>query len=245
MSEIEKIRDFISRHESRIADLEKSILRARDTFSSESRKVAEVAARVNAELEDWDRKMRSRDDDISRLEEKRQGLKSEISQFEQKSKEVEKKRSSAVSETVSTQKEIARAQNTLDQYKTKIETLNVELEKLSKETTDLRDNLEKMKQSNEKEFEDLEKQRNEFQQKTKELSEKQPITHFLLNEAESEPPEVMIVAQLIKENGQILIDDLKKATKINSATAARTIELLEQKGIVSKVDKDNIRLLKK
>jgi chromosome segregation ATPase len=245
MSETGKIRELISKNESKMTDLDNSIHKARDTFTNESHRVLEVAGRVNAELDEWDKKMATHDENISRLEEKRQGLRSEVSQLEQKTKETEKKFSSASSETKSTQKEIEKAQNTLQQYKTKTEALKAELERIDKEADEIRRNIETMKLTNEKEFEDLERGKSEFQQRIKELSEKEQITHLLLTEAETEPPEVTIVAKLIKEDGQISIDDLKKTTKINSATAAKTIEGLEQKGIVSKVDKDTIRLLKK
>jgi predicted HTH transcriptional regulator len=105
--------------------------------------------------------------------------------------------------------------------------------------------MENMKTSNDKEFEDLENAKDEFKEKMKNLSEKHPITDFLLSEAEPEPPEVLIVAELIKENGQMSMDDFRKETKINSSVVAKTIDSLQQKGIVSKMDKDTIRLVKR
>jgi chromosome segregation ATPase len=245
MSEIAKIRELISKNESKMTDLENAIHKARDTFTNESGRVIEVATRVSVELDEWNKKMSTYDGRISELEEKRQEMKSEVSKLEQKTKETEKRYSSASSETKSTQKEIEKAQNNLQQYKTKTDALKAELERINKETDELRRNIESMKLTGDKEFEDLENGKKEFEQKTKDLSEKEPIAHLLLTEAEAEPPEVTIVAKLIKENGQISIDDLKKTTKINSAVAAKTIEALEQKGIVSKVDKDTVRLLKK
>jgi chromosome segregation ATPase len=245
MSEISKIRELIGKNESKMSDLENAIQKARDVFTNESRKVIEIATRVSVELGEWDRKMDTHDENISELDDKKQGLKSEVSKLEQKTKETEKQYSSASSDIKSTQKEIEKTQNQLQQYKTKEETLKSELERLTSETDELRRNTENMKLSNDKEFEDLEKGKNGFLQKIKELSEKQPVTHLLLTESEVEPPEVTIVAKLIMEDGQTSVDDLKKTTKINSSLIAKTIDELEHKGIISKVDKNTIRLLKK
>jgi chromosome segregation protein len=245
MSDISKIRELINKNESKMNDLDNAIRKARDTFSSESRKVIDMAARVNIELDDWNKKMGTHEERISELEEKRQSLKSEVGKQEQKTKETEKQYSSASSETKSTQKEIERIQNTLEQHDAKKDTLKTEIERLDRDADENRKNMESMKLANQKEFDDLENGKKEFQEKIKDLAEKEPITHLLLTESESEAPEVTIVAKLVQEDGQISINDLKKTTKINSSAIPKTIEALEQKGIVSKVDKDTIRLLKK
>ncbi|WXG44070.1 MAG: MarR family transcriptional regulator [Promethearchaeati archaeon SRVP18_Atabeyarchaeia-1] len=245
MSEIDKIRELINKSEARITELENSIQKARDTFSSESRKVVEAAVRVSAEQGEFNKKMGVHDENIERLEERRQELKTEVNQLEQKTKETEKRYSSASSDIKNNQKEIDKMQSTLQQYQTKADALKAQLVELEKESNSVHGNLDTLNLSNEKEFETLENARSEFQRKTKELSEKEPITHFLLSETKSEPPEVTIVSKLIGENGQISIDDLKKTTKINSASVTKAIESLEQKGIVSRTDKDTIRLLKK
>jgi chromosome segregation ATPase len=245
MSEISKLKDLINKNESRITDLRKSIQNALDTFSSETNKVLEAAGSVTADLDEWDKKMTGIDSTISSLEEKRKDLRSEVNELEQKHKEIDKKTSSATSESTSAQKDIIKAQDNLREYKDKIEKLKAELEELNKETSDLNISVDSLKESNEKEFGDLGKGHEGNKQKLAELIERSPIKEFLLTHAESEPPEVTIVAELIKEDGEISIDDLRKKTKINSNTAVKAIESLEQKGVVLRADKDHIRLLKK
>ena len=245
MSEISKIRELINKNESKMNDLESAMRKARDTFSSESRRVIDIAARVSGELDAWDKKMDTHEERISELEDKREELRSEVSKREQKTKETEKQYSSASSEIKNTQKEIDKTQNTLEQYDAKKDTMKTEAERLERDIAENRRNLESLKLANDKEFEDLENAKKEFQEKLKALAEKEPIAHLLLTESEQEPPEVTIVAKLLREDGQVSINDLKKTTKINSSVIGSTIDGLEQKGIVSKVDKDTIRLLKK
>jgi chromosome segregation protein len=245
MSEISKLRDLISKNESRITDLRKSIQSALDTFSSETNKVLEAAGSVTAELDEWDKKMADYDSTISSLEERRKDLRSEVSELEQKHKEIGKKTSSATSESTSAQKDIIKAQDNLRQYKDKIEKLKAELEELNKETSDLNSNVDSLKESNENEFKNLGKGHEGAKQKLAELIERSPIKEFLLTHGESEPPEVTIVSELIRNEGEISVDDLRKKTKINSNTSAKAIESLEKKGILVRADKEHIRLLKK
>jgi chromosome segregation ATPase len=245
MSDINKLKDLIKKNESRITDLRKTIQNALDTFSSETNRVIEAAGSVTADLDEWDKKIAGYDATISELEEKRKDLRSEVSGVEQKHREIEKKTSSASSEMVSTQKDIIKAQDNLRQYKDKIEKLKRDLEEANKETSDLRNSVESLKGANEKEFNDLEKGHEGAKQKLSELIEKNPVKEFLLTQTDAEPPEVTIVAKLFKENGEISIDDLRKTTKINSSTASKAIESLEQKGIVLRPDKEHVRLLKK
>jgi chromosome segregation ATPase len=245
MSEISKLKELIKKNEERITDLRKSIQNALDTFSSETNSVLEAAGSVTVELDEWDKKMADYDSTISALEEKRKDLRSEVSKLEQKQKEIEKKTASATSESTSAQKDIIKAQDTLRQYKDRIEKLKAELEELNKETSDLNTSVDSLKESNEKEFGDLEKGHEGNKQKLGELIERSPVKEFLLTHAESEPPEVTIVTELIKNDNEISIDDLRKKTKINSNAATKAIETLEQKGVVLRADKDHIRLLKK
>jgi chromosome segregation ATPase len=245
MSEIDKLKDLINKNESRITGLRKTIQNALDTFSSETSKVIEAAASVTAELNEWDKKTAGYDRTISELEEKRKDLRSEVTGVREKHREIDKRTSTASSEITSTQKEIIKAQDNLRQYKDKIEKLKTELEKANKEASDLNNSFDSLKQANEKEFEDLEKGSEGAKQKLSDLVKRNPIKEFLLTQTDTEPPEVTIVAKLFKQNGEISIDDLRKTTKINSNAAAKAIESLEQKGIVSRPDKDHVRLMKK
>jgi len=244
MSEIDKLNDLIKKNETRITELRKTIENALDTFSSETIKVIAAASGVIAKLEEWDEKLATHDAAISQLEEKRKNLRSDFDDVQQKQREITKKTSSASSEMVGTQKDIIKAQDNLKQNKQKIEKLKVDLEKTNKEASDLSNNVDSMKQTNDKEFEDLEKRRDEANQKLSDLVKKNPTKDYILTQME-EPPEVTIVAKLFKDNGQTSIEDLKKTTKINSSAAAKAIEMLEQKGIVSRPDKDHVKLIKK
>jgi len=245
MPEIDKLNDLIKKNETRITELRKTIQNALDTFSSETSKVIAAASSVTAELDQWDEKIAGYDGTISELEEKRKNLRSEFTDVQQKHKEIDKKVSSASSEITSTQKEIIKTQDNLKQHKDKIEKLKIDLEKANKEASDLNNSTDSMKRANDREFDDLEKGREDAKQKLSDLAKRNPIKDYLLMQMETEPPEVTIVAKLFKENGEISIEDLKRTTKINSNAAAKAIESLEQKGIVSRPDKDTVRLLKK
>jgi chromosome segregation ATPase len=245
MSEIDKLNDLIKRNEIRITDLRKTIQNALDTFSSETSKVIAAASGVTAELEEFDKKLGGYDQTISELEEKRKNIRSEYSDVQQKHKDIAKKTASATSEITSTQKEIIKAQDSLKQNKDRIEKLKIDLEKTNKEASDFNNSIDSTKQTNEKEYEDLEKGREEAKQKLSDLIKRNPTKDYLLTQMETEPPEVTIVAKLFQGNGEISIDDLKRTTKINSGAASKAIESLEQKGIVSRPDKDHLKLLKK
>jgi chromosome segregation ATPase len=244
MSEIDKLNDLIKRNEIRITELRKTVQNALDTFSSETSKIMAVASGVTAELEEFDKKLDGYDATISELEEKRKNIRSEYNDVQEKHKEITKKTSSASSDITSNQKEIIKAQDNLKQNKDKIEKLKIDLEKANKEASDLNNNIDSMKQTNEKEYEDLEKEREEAKQKLSDLIKRNPTKDYLLTQMRTEPPEVTIVAKLFRENGEISIDDLRKTTKINSSAAAKAIESLEQKGIVSRPDKDHLKLMK-
>jgi chromosome segregation ATPase len=245
MSEIDKLNELMRKNETRITDLRKTIQNALDTFSSETSKIAQAAGSVTAELEQWEKKIAVHDATISELEEKRKNLRSEFSDVQQKHRELDKKTSSATSEITSTQKEIIKAQDNLRQYKEKIEKLKADLEKTNKEASDLNNNVDSLKQANAKEFDDLEKGHEEAKQKLSDLIKRNPIKEYILTQTGTEPPEVTIVAKLFQRDGEISIDDLRKTTKINSNSTAKAIESLEQKGIVSRPDKDHVRLIKK
>nr|MDO8135038.1 hypothetical protein [Candidatus Njordarchaeum guaymaensis] len=244
MSEVGRLKDLIQKNESRVSELGKTFEAMLGSFSEESKRTLEEVDKINAQLEEADKRIAGHDDSILKLEEKKENLRSGISSLEQNNREADKKVSALNSELNSTTKELMKNQDILKQYLTRIETARNELEKTEKTIADLQQETDTTREANEKEFQDRREGFENAQRKIKELAEREPIADFLLTEAAAEPPEIAIVARLIKENGLASIDDLKKSTKIPPAQAIKTINSLELKGIVEKTGSNQIKLVK-
>jgi chromosome segregation ATPase len=244
LSEIDRLKDIIEKNQSRIAELGKTVEAVLNSYSQESNAFIESMDKLNAQLEEADKRIADHDDGIRKLEEKKQILRTDISLLEQKLRESEKKISAITSETGSTSKDLIRTEDTIKQYKSKIEVTKSELGKLEKAVSELQQTSEATRTSNDKEFTERRSGFEGAQQKIKELTEKEPVAEFLLTEASSEPPEIAIVARLIQEGGAASTEDLKKSTRVPPALALRTINSLEQKGIVERAGSDQIKLAK-
>jgi chromosome segregation ATPase len=244
LSETDRLRDVIEKNQSRISELGKTIEAVINSYSEESKAFIESMDKLNAQLEEVDKRIAEHEDDILKLEEKKQILRTDGSLLEQKIRESEKRISALTSETGSTSKDMIKTEDSIKQYKSKIEVTKAELGKLEKNVAELQQSIETMRMSNEKEFTERRAGFEGAQKKIKELAEKEPIAEFLLAEASSDPPEIAIVAKLIKENGTASLEDLKKSTRVPPALALRTINALEQKGLVERVGTDQIKLAK-
>nr|MDO8098817.1 hypothetical protein [Candidatus Njordarchaeota archaeon] len=244
MSEVERLKDLIQKNESRVVELGKTIEAVLASFSEESKRTLEEVDKVNTQLEEVDKRTAEHDDNILKLGEKKEGLRSETTSLEQKNREADKKISALNSELNSGSKELMKNQDTLKQYLTRIETAKKELENVEKAIANLQQEIDTTREVNEREFQERREGFENAQRKIKELAEREPIADFLLTEAASEPPEIAIVAKLIKENGLASIDDLKKSTKVPPTLALKTINSLEQKGIVERTGSNQIKLTK-
>jgi chromosome segregation ATPase len=191
-----------------------------------------------------ERKAAEHDDNIAKLEEKKEGLRSETVSLEQKNRDADRKVSTLNSDVNSASKELMRNQDLFKQLQVKTDTAKKELEKTEKAIADLQQEIDTTRTSNEKEFQDRRTRLEDAQRKIRELAEKEPVADFLLTEATSEPPEISIVAKLIKENGFAPIDDLKRSTKVPPALAVKTVNSLEQKGILEKTSSNEVKLVK-
>jgi chromosome segregation ATPase len=241
---MDRLKEIIEKNQSRIAELGKTIETVLNSYSEESNAFIESMGKLNDQLEEADKRIAEHDDDIMKLEEKKQTLKTEVSSLEQKARESDKKISALNSESASTAKDLARAEETAKQYGSRIVGTKAELAKLEKTVTEAEQASETTRISNEKEFAERRAGLAEAQKKIKELEEREAVAEFLLTEASSEPPEIAIVAKLIQEDGASSTEDLKKSTKVPPALALRTINALEQKGIVERVGSEQIRLAK-
>jgi chromosome segregation ATPase len=244
MSETERLKEIIQQNESRIAELTKSIEAVVNSFSEESKTILETVDKVDAQLQGADQRIVAHEEKIAKLEEKKQNLRSDIASLEQQVKDLDRKISSLTSETGSTSKELVKTEESLKQYTAKIGTARADTEKLDKTINEIQDSIERTRASNEKEFQERRAGFEEAQRKIKELVDREPVIDFLLTEASSEPPEIAIVARLIKGNGTASLDELKRITKVPPAIAMRTINSLEQKGIVAREASDQIKLVK-
>jgi len=244
MSEVERLKDLIQKNESRVVELSKTIEAVLGSFSEESKRTLEEVLKVNAQLEEADKRIAEYDDSILKLEEKKEGLRSESSSLEQKIREADKKIAVLNSELNSASKELTKNQDILKQYLTRIETAKKELENTEKAIANLQQETDTAREANEREFQERREGFENAQRKIKELAQSEPIADFLLTEAASEPPEIAIVAKLIMENGLASIDDLKKSTKVPPALAVKTVNSLEQKGIVERTGSNQIKLAK-
>jgi chromosome segregation ATPase len=244
MSEVDRLKDIIQENESRVRELSKTIESVLNSYSEESKTFLEQLDKFNAQMEEADRRIAEHEDNIGKLEEKKQNLRSDASTLEQKLRECEKKISALTSETSSTSKELIKTEDTLKQHKSKIEGTKTELAKLEKTVSELQQTTETTRTSNEKEFTERRTGFEGAQQKIRELAEREPLAEFLLNEASSEPPEIAIVAKLVREDGTASIEDIKKATRVPPAIALRTVNMLEQKGIVERLGEDQVKLAK-
>jgi chromosome segregation ATPase len=191
-----------------------------------------------------DNRIAEHEKDITKLEERKQALKTDVSSLEQRLREYDKKISALNSETASTTKDLVKTEETAKRYRSRIDATKTELEKLEKMVTELEQTSEATRTSNDKEFAERRAGFAEAQKKIKELEEREPVAEFLLTEASSEPPEVAIIARLIQEDGTASTEDLKKSTRVPPAIALRTINALEQKGILERVSSDQIKLVK-
>jgi chromosome segregation ATPase len=244
LSEMDRLKEIIEKNQSRIAELGKTIETVLNSYSEESKAFIESMHKLDAQLEEEDKRIAEHEDDITKLEEKKQVLKSDVSSLEQKARESDKKISAINSETASTAKELTRAEETAKQLKSRIEGTKADLTRLEKTVTDLEQASEKTRALSDKEFAERRTGLAEAQKKIKDLEEREAVAEFLLTEASSEPPEVAIVARLIQENGTASTEDLKKSTKVPPALALRTINALEQRGIVERVGSEQIKLVK-
>jgi chromosome segregation ATPase len=244
MSETERLKEIVQQNESRIAELTKSMEAVVNSFSEESKIVLETVNKVDAQLQEADKRIVAYEDNIAKLEEKKQNLRSDTISLEQQVKDLDRKISSLTSETSSTSKELLRIEESLKQYTAKIGTARTDTEKLDKTINEIQDSIEKSRASNEKEFQERRAGFEEAQRRIRELVDREPVIDFLLTEASSEPPEIAIVARLIKGNGTASLDELKRITKVPPAIAMRTINALEQKGIVTKEGSEQIKLVK-
>jgi chromosome segregation ATPase len=244
MSEIERLKEIIRENDSRIGELIKSVDVVANSFSEESKTILEVVDKVEAQLHEADQRIAAHDEKIATLDERKQSLRSELVTLEQQVKDLDRKTTALTSETGSTSKELLRTEDTLKQYTAKIGTAKTDSEKLDRTLSEIQDSIEKTRSSNEKEFQERRAGFEDAQRKIKELVDREPVIDFLLTEASSEPPEIAIVAGLIKGNGIASLDDLKRITKVPPAITVRTINALEQKGVVAKEGTDKIRLVK-
>jgi chromosome segregation ATPase len=244
MSETERMKDLIQKNESRGVELIKTIEAVIGSFSEEIKKSVEELDKVNATLEEVEKRITEHEDNIMKLEEKKEGLRSETGSLEQQNREADKKISALNSELVSSSKELMKNQDILKRYLARNETESKELDNTQKAMTALQQEMDTTREANEREFQERRTGYEDAQRKIKELVEKEPLANFLLTEGSQEPPEIAIVAKLIKENGLALIDDLKKVTKVPPALALKTINSLEQKGILEKTDSNQVKLLK-
>lgn len=244
MSETERLKEIIKENDSRIAQVMKSMEAIADSFSEESKTILDTVDKVNVQLQEADERIATHESKIATLEDKKQSLRSELVSLEQQVKDLDRKASSLTTDTGSTSKELLKTEDTLKQYQAKIGTQNTESEKLDRSITEIQDNIEKTRSSNEKEFQEKRAGFEEAQRRIKELVDREPVVDFLLTEASSEPPEIAIVAGLIRGNGTASLDELKRITNVPPAITIRTINALEQKGVVSKEGADKIRLVK-
>ena len=244
MSETERLKEIIKENDSRTGELLKSIEAAVNSFSEESKTIIENIDKVEGQLQEADQRIAAHDEKIAGLEEKKQNLRSELVSLEQQIRDLDRKTSSLTSETGSTTKDLMKTDENLKQYIAKIGTGKTDSDKLDRSLGEIQDSIEKTRSSNEKEFQERRTGFEDAQRKIKELVDREPVVDFLLTETSSEPPEIAIVAGLIKGNGTASLDDLKKITKVPPAITVRTINALEQKGVVAKEGTDKIRLVK-
>lgn len=244
MSEMDRLKEVVEKNRSRIAELGKTIETVINSYAEESDAFMESMEKLNAQLEEADKRIGEHGNDITRLEQKKQALRSDVSSLEQRVREWDKKISALNSETASNAKDLAKAEETAKQYKSRIEVTRDEFGKLEKSVSELEKTSEANRISNEKEFAERRAGFAQAQKKIQDMAEREAVAEFLLSEASSEPPEVAIVARLIQEGGTASTEDLKRSTKVPPALALRTINALEQKGIVERAGSEQIKLAK-
>jgi chromosome segregation ATPase len=244
MSETERLKENIRENDSRTSELIKSIEAVVNSFSEESKAILGNVDKVEVQLEEADQRIAAHEQKISALEEKKQTLRSELVTLEQQVKDLDRKISSITTETGSTTKELIRTEESLKQYTSKIGAAKTEMDKLDGSLAESQESIDKTRSSNEREFQERRAGFEDAQRRIKNLVEREPVIDFLLTEASSEPPEIAIVAGLIRGNGAASLDDLKRITKVPPAITVRTVNALEQKGVVAKEGTDKIRLVK-
>jgi len=102
--------------------------------------------------------------------------------------------------------------------------------------------VEETRKANESEFAEQKQALEEAKRRLEELREANVVVDYLLTEGSAEPPELGILATLLRRR-EATVEELKRSAKVPPAIATRHINALQQKGIIE-VAGGRVRLVK-